>query len=525
MTYLQRIAFLFAALACSSYMEAQDRRAILHLSQPFYAAGDTIWYALYLPEEALPVRAFLKDRQGQVLQTHFAAAQQGKAVGYFPLPVDLPGAAYQLQWTAFDQNQTVVSVLEHELPVLNDLLALPEKIETALADTLPPGEDLQITAQFTAPAGNSAFPLQIRVSDRAGRPVAATVSLQISDDPLFQQHSSVIRGKPLPPLFHTNGFPLSGRVTHPQGQPRPMPLLALVVLETDSVFYCSTDSAGRFVWIMPPFYGPRTLQCLDPLGGELDIVWDQPESATVQREHWPIETFVPYWESGQHRKKIRQVFGIVPMPAPAPAVRAEKKWKTKRSYQVQDYERFPDMATFFTEVATIVKFRRGNDGGYQVRMYDPENNRDFETPPLFVVDGQYTMDAGFVAALPPEQIASVEVLYGLKLLQKHYRSLGAGGVVRIQSLQGRLALPPSRSNDLFRIHGCLPEMRHSGPVAGSPAPQLFPLLCWIPDITLPEQGAHVQVSGSHDRSTYRITLVARSAQGRTGTRAFRYQAR
>ncbi len=69
--------------------------------------------------------------------------------------------------------------------------------------------------------------------------------------------------------------------------------------------------------------------------------------------------------------------------------------------QVQDYKAFPDMFTFFKEVAGELKVRLRKEN-YSAYLYNAPNQRYFEKSPLYIIDGLLTPDNNYVyTTLPP----------------------------------------------------------------------------------------------------------------------------
>jgi hypothetical protein len=230
-----------------------------------------------------------------------------------------------------------------------------------------------------------------------------------------------------------------------------------------------------------------------------------------------------YLEQSRKRKKIYQLYAAVETKLQrAVSVLPVTEWETRRSYPVQDYERFPDLATFFQEVVWMVKFS-SHKGAYKAGMYNTAQLEEFGHAPLFLLDNKATFDADFIARLKPADIDTIDLLYEPKLLRKHFPAIGSGGVIRIKTLRRNGVLPSEQEANIFPLHGFMPEAPFPGIEADASGPELRPVLYWSPALRTDAQGkATIMFNHPDDRGDFIVEIVVQGPDGERGIDWFRY---
>lgn len=535
---------LFFAGMLVSRLQAQPETALLHFDKSFYITGEVVWYKLYLPArlqgQDFSIHLSILNEKGESVSETFLAADGKMACqGYYAIPYDLEAGIYRFLFTAQSEKNRTDQLAQAAVPIYNDLAPLPADLKLAeKAETLPDvaffPDDLKVKIEFAdknPPRPRQNIQLKITVTDKNGVPLSAQGSVSVTDAALagepFFAGKNICSGTTLSAGKNwLSGTYWAGTAFQADGRPLSTPLLAAFDVEAGQLHFAESDAGGRFLLQMPVgVEGAHRIQVMERSGAPIKIQWEKPGLPISNGELLYTPGILNYLKTSRQRKKIYQMYAasesdlkvktqeIVPPP----------DWDTRRSYQVQDYEHFPDLATFFQEVIWMVKFTPEN-GKYTAKMYNTAEQKEFSTPPLFLLDNKATFDADFIARLNPADIALVELLYEPKKLRQLFPGIVAGGVVRINTLRREQTLPQAEEQNIFALQGFLPPAAFPAPMPDAALPALRPLVFWQPDLTFDEQGATVlNFSQSDDLSRFSVEVVVQSSDGRRGRGEFRYE--
>lgn len=516
---------------------AQTARALLHHDKPFYATGETLWFKLYLPPQAMGndvcVHAVLQQEDGGVVADQFLRNQKGNSCwGKFDLPLTLKSGVYYLSCTATNPSFDNEILVQAPLVIFNDLTPDPSAAplaQTALID-LKNNTDLNVNISSTG-ADTKTASFQIAVTDAQGRPVAANLSVSIYDAALLGKNNPpIVWGQPLGPtvnwlgsMYRTGTVQMRGSDDQAPFEKIALPLLCGYDLSDRRFLFTKSDANGKFALELPDYSGEHPIQIMHPDGNDIAVTWDWPNIPPNTRGE-STTTPLPsvYLDLSRKRKLIGQYFTqpsetTAPI-APAKNARTKNKeeiWPTRRFFEVSHYQAFADMATFFNEVSLLVKFAQ-EGGQFKASFYDPEQHRSLDRP-LFIVDGKATFDADFVGRLNPAIVANVELLYGYKPLKKHYPAVGGAGVIRVKTHLGNLQLPEPSQQDIFPLQGISNPTDFALSKPSPNAPLFSPLLYWQPQLDTDAQGKAIfTAQRTDDHSPFAVWVVVQSADGRKG---------
>lgn len=541
---MKRLLFfctIFLLLAGPATVSAQPETALLHFDKSFYVAGEVAWFQLYLPAH-LQDRSFaphltVVDPKGEtVWETFLDTKGQVNCSGYYDIPYGLDAGFYQFRFTARDAERRITELINAEVPVYSDLKPLPG--DAAVPDTSyffdgsePAAKLLRvdIRPESNAPVSpGQPVTLHITVKDRNNKPVETAGSVSVRDERLTGRavlyKSAIFTGDELPGNAHwLPDASWAGTVLLPDGKPLQTPLLAALDVETNQVHFAETDAGGRFLLRIPPYSGMRRIQIMERGGTRVRVDWEKDTTRFVRNRLPYTRGILEYLEQSRKRKKIYQLYAAVETKLQrAASVLPVTEWETRRTYPVQDYERFPDLATFFQEVVWMVKFS-SHKGAYKAGMYNTAQLEEFGHTPLFLLDNKATFDADFIARLKPADIDTIDLLYEPKLLRKYFPAIGSGGVIRIKTLRRNAVLPPEQEANIFPLHGFLPEASFPGIGAEASGPELHPVLYWNPALRTDAQGkATITFNHSDDRGDFIVEIVVQGPDGKRGIEWFRY---
>lgn len=536
--FLSLIPCLIAMNSLSGQAPPAANTALLHINQPFYVTGEVIWYQLYLPPglqgQAFTVQATIVDEQGQAVDDSFISSRgEPFCQGYLAIPYELPSGAYRLWLTAAGEKEAAQTLAVGFIPIYNDLLPLPAGI--ALAElpeepAPPEGElDVRLRLEPTGPARpRQVLRLAVEIQDGSGRPVDAWASVSITDEGLFGK--SVLNGltqfagPPLPSgQRYLPGINRQGFVLDENGQPMSSPLLGALGVDNGQLLFAKSDTGGKFLLNLPEYAGRQRWQFINHPAAGLTVSWPRPSPPPAALPLIYTEGILEYLARSRQRKKIYQLSATLETMLPVAASQHKPPgWEASISYEVQNYERFPDMATFFQEAVPAVRFLPRRDG-YAASLYNPASQDYFSAPPLFIIDGKATRDASFAGSLAPASVQRVELLTDPQKLRQFYPAIGAGGVIRITTSLPGLRLPDEQEDDIFSLPGLQAAASFPDTDTDPSRPALRPAIFWHSGLLArAEEGATLSFRHSDDYGEFCIEVVAQSPDGRRGSGRYCY---
>ena len=507
----------------------------LHLDKPFYVVGDVLRYQLYLPPgfagREIALKMALKDAQGESLGAFYQ--QTGGATtldGYLKIPYDLASANYHFLILGTDRTSLQkVKLAEIIVPIYNDLVEeLPATKQGVASNAITAGaNELQLSIELAAGPFHKREDIlaMIKVADNEGNPVAADLSVSVIDAGLFGTapngwHQSPKAGAYIAADLSEHLY-LNGQITGNNGAPRAAINFGAYIHELRESLLGLTDEAGNFALQLPTLTGPANIQFIDLRSDSLRVVLDDrielgPTPALPFNEE--IENYLKWSRS---RKVIYQLYNT--LETNLEQNRPPRKFKSLEPDQRilrSEYPNFKDLATFFIEVGTPLKFRPDKNGGYTAQMFNPNPRMRafYQGNPIFLVDGKMTRNIDYIQQLELIKIDTIDLYFDFFNLNTYFGKLGNSGIAELKTSIPNLRVPAADEAAIFPIQGLLPEAREVLPEEQPATQAAFRAnLFWAADQRTGSSGqTQIKFSQSDDLGTFLIQVAARSADGRMG---------
>ena len=494
-----------------------------------------MWYQVYLPDHMegtkVTVKAVVLDGNNRLLGYYFLASE-GKTVipAYYKIPYDANSGMHRLLiWgrTLNSARETIFAAVP--FPVYNDLTTNPEQVTVRdVSDLEASGvprlwsNELEINIAITDNLNpGSTASVDVEITDEAGNPLPdVNLSLSVTDHQLTGGEvlpiANVQRAYPLPRTRWENRIFLRGKITPASDTVDPTGLtIGGFLPPTQRIFYSRVDANSQFVLQFPGFYETSNIQFISYPERAFSVQLADALNTPPPPPLTYTEGVLQYLELSRQRKKIYQVFTTVEQPLHAPTVDMDFDFPDPdRLVDPGLYEPFPNLATFFSEVITPLRFNldRGTEK-YVAKMYD-RNKRDFYSgSPLFIIDDQLSRDADFIARLNPVDIESIGLFYEFDQLFNQFMFLARNGVVIIKTKTGKTQLP--REGGGTELQGLLRPVVFSRAHASGELPDISPLIHWSSGIATDQKGkATITFPLTDDRSQFRVHVVGQTADGR-----------
>jgi len=549
----------FWATSIPAQQIAPVEQALLHTDRQLYAAGEIIWFKVFLflgKEDRLSDKSkvvyleLLNEQEVPVTQLKILL-QDGQGEGSIVLPKSLPNGSYRfVAYTSTMRNyasehfgQQLIYLVNPDQPILKNSAAakvtLPHFRPQTSQRWVPVARRLNIEIDGAGAPFNQREPvtLEVQCTGPDGTPMAADLSVSVAlkspvsmsvfgpDASVFPIMEPAVEAYPL----EEKGMVLRGSVIDQQsGQGATGIALLLAFPGKRAVVYSAiTDSVGRFSVILPHLFGLKQLvvQFQEEPVRPLKIILEEPfEQRPVKKVESP-RVLPPEWEALANATSVNAQVGAAYQIFEPPARFGDDNpfeevsffGKPHKTLLLDDYTRFP-LPEFFFEVVPEVKIR-GKLGEEKLKVTDPEGTMIDRYPPLLLVDGVPVLDQRTFLQINNKLIKSAEVIQSLIWLNPGR----FGGLVQLQSFEadaGCFELPATalERSYLALLPRRLFELPDYPTEKEREIPDFRNTLYWNARVTTNENGrATIHFSTSDVIGNYEIRVEAVNGKGYMGS--------
>ncbi len=548
------IASLLMGLCLSLSGQSSAGPLAIHTDKNFYVNGEVIWYKLYLPAsfkgEEAALRASVIDPNGQEMDYVFHKTASGGSVnGYYKIPFDVETGFYRLVfWGMQKEDASVVEIGERVLPIYNDndIERLQAEIQE-LAGVKKPQPDLpgalEVSLRTESQISGPRAPVSvlIRVTDQAGNPVDAEASVAVTNWSLAQPALGPYTGwraagvaREIDPGSLKSSLFERAMVVDEEGNPRSAIVIGAWSGMENRMFYANgAGEDGLTLLELPDYTGEKTIQFIGYDKEVEDIITRDFRLRLEPITQAPPVTpgLLEYLERSRQRKKIFQYYGKLEFElAPAPQQLNVQELLPNREFIIDEYEDFENLATFFQEILTPLRFQEDRKNNrYTAQMYNPRDSRGdtrLNGRPTFIVNRQMTRNADFVGKLDLQNIEKVQLFYRPDERREPFKVFGNNGITRIQLKSADIPLPDADAQNVYRFSGiqreaAFPAFRPTE--ANQQQPFFRPQLFWSPAITINQAGqGQFEYFQSDAMGEFRIEVAVQDEQGRRGYATLKY---
>lgn len=526
----------------------------IHVDKPFYVTGEVIWYKIYFPvsiignDKAIGISIFNGD--ARVVHNSFLKTNKKTFVtGYFKIPFEAKAGVYNLVVSGTNSTTKKKEQLASaQIPIYNDLTTSEETVgvENESTSPAPPSSsplNVQLEMSKRTYKQREQVEAAITITDNLGKPVKANVSVSVVDLGLVKTKESfagtLFVSKPVTERQISSmdrDIRINGKVSFESEFTNSKTYMDVYSQTQNSGYHTSANEKGEFSLPLPDFYGTQDLlfRLHFILNGEwqgdssgaytpVDITLLEDEFTGKKKELVFTPEIVSYLENSRQRKLIYQLFNQVEAPLEF-SEQNNADQEPDMFFIVSEYERFPDVPSFFKDISTPLKFRKGKKGApVTAMMFNPDIRRFYPVRPLFIIDGQVTRNPNAAISLRFENIEDIALYFHEDNLDDQFGPMGDGGVVIINSKNKYLAdLQVKNSNEVV-VHGIQPPASFHG--TGSlesqenenTPPEFRSQLFWDGDITTDLMGkAEIVYSQSNDIGQFKIEVVVQGENGEIG---------
>lgn len=501
----------------------------LHLSQDFYVSGDDLFYKVYLPQSFKTDEAVfdiaLVNEANIPITRFFQKNERSKNIfGSIQIPVDINSGVYHLIISGTDsKTNKQLRIAEASIPIYNDLkndlsVSSSHEPSSTRSESLPRNLiTIQVDSIYSP---RDQIRVKVKIKDLNGLPVEADHSVTIRQvSPAGISNTAIQQSALLDSANLVDKIRLTGTIREENGQGKKFPVMGIYMKEQNDLQLFQSDEEGKYAIELAPFSGDQTIQFLDYLQSDIQVLIDQPKLSKENKSLISNPDITHYLALSNKRKKINQLFGkqntiSIDKEEPDQAKRVEGD----RVFILEQYESFKNMTTMFKELISALQFKTDDDGNLYARVFnaDPAIREYYPSKPLFIIDGIVTIDANLVNDLDMNYVDRIDIFSDYDRLKEHFGPLGLGGVVVIETSMPSIRLTDSRMDDIFTINGLrnFEDSNHSLSFEQSTIPRLDPHIFWSP-VNRTDPSGEYEYScrlGDH-KGQFIIELVAQDDNG------------
>ncbi|NNF35281.1 MAG: hypothetical protein HKN68_14305 [Saprospiraceae bacterium] len=536
MINLLRITLLIFTISLFGQSDINGQ-AIIHLDKPYYVSGETVWYKSYFSpdvsdEGTVSVKIVNSDQE--LIHQSFIKIKNDAVAGFFKIPFDIPSDNYTMVLTGKTPIAEDVRMAEVLLPIYNDISGgnleknsvTPPYANTAVENALK----INISVDGNATAGDNVG-ATIAISDANGNPVKADCSISIVDQEIIGYNEGIGISQSTidnnykeltPELFY------EGTLYDDEGKAIQASIIGAYSPLDKSFAFTKSASDGKFTLPREEFKGKRSIQFVGYQSEHPVIMTKLEESVVLNTTPGDLhynDAIESYLEKSRMRKKINQYFKIKDKAQIIDEGEVEEvEFDLQARYNVNEYQDFEIMAEFAKNLMMPLRFN-GDQGSRTAQVINPKSlkkaNYYLNGDPLFIIDGKLTRDANYTGNLAQTEVMELGIIYDGKKLREQFNVMGNSGVVVMNTAGKAEVLPEADERNIFTVYGLQQDVNY--PVGYNISaeikdmPVFDPQLYWNPAVMTDGQGkAKISYVQSNDRSTYRIVVVARTSDGRTG---------
>ncbi len=512
-------------------------QALVHLDKPYYVSGETVWFKSYFDpkvDDDGAISMKIVDKNQKLIHQSFLSVMDKSVHGFFKIPFDIASGNYTMVLEGKTSIAEDVRIGEILLPIYNDISTnnmVKTTVPSAYAESnVNSGLSINIAINGKSSAGDNVG-ATLTITDADGNPVQADCSVAIVDQEIIGYDEGIgVKSSTIDQNYNdlTSELFYEGKLYDSGGKAIQANVIGAYSRYDNNFAFTKSSTDGSFTLPRKLFQGQREIQFVGYQFEHPEVMAKLQQSVSLNASVDEIrynDAISSYLENSRMRKKINQYFKLkdkAQLVAIENGEMAELDLQAK--YDVTEYQDFEIMAEFAKNLMMPLRFN-GKKGERTAQVINPKSlkkaNYYLNGDPLFIIDGKLTRNANYAGDLPQTEVMDLGIIYDGKKLREQFNVMGSSGVVVMNTDGRRETLPEADERNIFTINGLQPDVNYpvgyniSTEIKGSPVfdPQLY----WNPMLETDNQGkVSINYVQSNDRSTYRMVVVARTADGRTG---------
>ena len=555
------IAFCFIFFLLGVSLSAQSKKAILHINQPYYVTGETMWYRVYLPKGFTGIKGkakvLVKGSNNNVIGDYFVEQKDLGINGYFKIPFDIPSDLYNFAIYVLE-NQTLdpIELVSFDVPIYNDLSndalvpAFPQLSSRSLEE-INNNDQLQLEVQLdnNQYSIGDKISLEAQVTDQSGNSIPSEYSIAVIDQGLLGSSSeryctfseeiqlgfNTVIGMDDRLFVQGNIFDASSN------EPAAISIIGAFSKQLNQMNFGKSGKDGKFTILLPEQKGDQSLQIVGYLYDELaDSRIEMFQGEPVDRSEVQFTSdfdndVSAYLEESNKRKRIYQQFKALESSTQFETVENDfLQVRPNKTFRMDEYVDFETVGVFFDEIfgAQLTFEKKGEI--YKAQMFNPQKNKSssamqnfyFALEPIFIVDGKMTKNADYIYRMPLDQVEEIDLYFDWRDIEKQFGLFGDFGYVVIRSKREDISLPPEDEEDIVQLSTFQPAPQYPVEISNDNVglPQLKPTVYWHPNLESGRTGkVKTSFSASDDVSNFVVSILARTQDGAILTKQVSYK--
>lgn len=500
----------------------------IHIDKPFYSNGENIWYKIYIlnngkgQDFSKVVYVDFVSSSGNLILQQKLKVKGRIAYGDIALPLDIEEGYYYLKAsTIWNKNFNSQNNYLVKVPVYSEWKEashqkFQEQVESNIKNSniyFSDSYGISITPDKISYKKNELVTLNLKATDKTGKPITANLSLAVTEKDLIPEPNyygivnrkaaleenkidkHIIKEK----YAKEQSLRIKGYISDPAtGKPLNTRFLSIYTPGI-SEFKSSEIENGNLDHTLPDFYGTQIIQFhnFDPYQNTIPKVkietneWNW-ENSEIKMDYPSRDRIVEkYIEAARLRRKINEIFEVKYPVDISDAKTGLSNFTGDKVFLMKDFHLMKDVEefirTFFFKTRIYEK-----EGKKSVILYNYDSKYNFMESPWYLLDGYLTRDENFLLKLPLKNVEKLEIFYRTKTLSGQFDALMIrSGVLAIHTKEKGLLLPKLDPGNNIEVTGYYSPRKFAIPIINEPFeeyPDFRPLVYWNPEIITDENG-------------------------------------
>ena len=488
---MSRIITIFLAIGtlCGNVMSQTHQPFLIQFDKPLYAAGETVWFALFRTDSGFYQKAqevvhfeLISPQNIKVIQGKVPLNER-LAHGYFMLPTSLDEGYYRFRAYTLQSLRDSGYYLSSDIPVYSEWKEnlTVYKYEDPGADAVDNGAKAQLdkkkkffarrdTAEYSDLISNPgslqyAFwvlpkefekftPIQFQ-SKKTLNTIEINSDIEKEDSLYFEAYLSETKTEK--------------GVTSP---------LISIYSGQNKRFYRSRATDGKFSLKLPYYEGETTLQVfnLNPYQEAVNDLrvsqWSISEGYFNLTKPPMTKEIAEYLINAKRRRKVYDLFSLSQSHAPVLSPDSSLVVPDK-VYKMSDYRYINTLEDFIFEAIPNARVKTQEDGSKTVRLFDTERGKMFMDRPWYIVDGYLTNREEEVLKIPFNDIDEIRLYVRTNTIKKYFEYfLWRNGILEVITRDIKYLRSLKSDPNYVDFAGFIPEMNFLESLNGTDDPHI-----------------------------------------------------
>ncbi len=544
---MSRIITIFLAIGtlCGNVMSQTHQPFFIQFDKPLYAAGETVWFALFRTDSGFYQKAqevvhfeLISPQNIKIIQGKVPLNER-LAHGYFMLPTSLDEGYYRFRAYTLQSLRDSGYYISSDIPVYSEWKQnlTVYKYEDPGADSVDIGAKTQMDIKKKIFARRDTVECSDLISNSKELQYAFWVLPKEFEKftPIqFQAKKTLNTIEIYSDIGKEDSLYFEAYLSETETEKGVTSPLISIYSGKNKRFFRSRATDGMFSLKLPYYEGKTTLQVfnLNPYQNAVNNL--SVSQFSISEGYFNLtkppmtKDIAEYLIKTKRRRKVSDLFSIDQSHAPVLSPDSSLPVPDK-VYKMSDYRYINTLEEFIFEAIPSARVKTQENGSKTVRLFDTERGEMFMDRPWYIVDGYLTSREEEVLKIPFNDIDEIKLYVRTNTIKKYFEYfLWRNGILEVITKDIKYLRSLKSDPNYVDFEGFIPEMNFLESLNGTDDPD-------IPDFRTTlfwetgkiEEGKSLDISFplSDDTGRFVYYLLSVSGSGEVVTRKGEFEVR